>query len=157
MFEISIDFDKDVGSEVLKMLKGELKTLEKLEDQRSQVGIFESTSSRSDGKSNAEIGYAHEYGIGEPRRSFLEVPSDEFQISVLDKLKTSDIQIDEKFISKLGSMFLEKVKDEILTNGHGTWLPLSKKTKRKVNQNRRELLRDTMQLYESIEMRVIKE
>lgn len=150
MFEISIDFDKDVGSEVLKMFKGELKTLEKLEDQRAEVGVF-TEGRRDDGKSNFEIAKAHEYGDIKkhiPQRSFLAQPLvDGSYESMLGK---ENIKVDLRLISKLASVFLKAVKEEFKTNGHGEWAPLSPKTERKKNKNRSQLLRDTRQLYKAL-------
>lgn len=153
MLDLSIDFDKDVGSEVLRMFRGELKTLENLEDQRAEVGVFVE-STRDDGKSNIDIAIAHEYGELEnnlPQRSFLAQPLvDGTYESMLGK---EHIKIDSKLISKLASIFLKAVKEEFKTNGQGEWQPLSPRTKRVKNKNRNQLLRDTRQLYNAIEKR----
>lgn len=53
------------------------KALKNSDGMASQVGIFADHAPRLDGKSNVDIGYAHEYGSpshGIPERSFLRVP-----------------------------------------------------------------------------------
>lgn len=153
-----LDINMDVQGHLdlfIKDIRNEIKELEYIASKKAEVGIFESKDDRTDGKSNAEIGYAHEYGKGVPRRSFLEVPADEFQVGVLNRLNTKNIDIDRKLLSKLASMLLEKIKEEFETNGHGSWRPLSENTRRKKNKDRSQLLRDTKQLYRSLSKRVV--
>ena len=153
MLDLSIDFDKDAGSKVLRIFRGELRILENLLDRRAEVGVF-AESTRDDGKSNVDIAIAHEYGVPDnniPQRSFLAQPLvDGTYESMLEK---EHIKINSKTISKLASIFLKAVKEEFKTNGQGEWQPLSPRTKRKRNKNRRQLLRDTTQLYNAIEKR----
>ncbi|MBO7692674.1 MAG: hypothetical protein J6T10_08620 [Methanobrevibacter sp.] len=153
-----LDFDIKIEGHLelfLKDLKEEMKELSYLDSKKAEVGIFGNKDERTDGKSNADIGFYHEYGRGVPRRSFLEVPADEFQVAVLDKLTLKTIEVNKEFLSKLASMFLDRVKEEFETNGHGSWRPLSKSTKRKYNQDRDQLLRDSRQLYKSLGKRVV--
>ncbi|MBO4695592.1 MAG: hypothetical protein J5656_06755 [Clostridia bacterium] len=153
MLDLSIDFDKDAGSKVLRIFRGELRILENLLDRRAEVGVF-AESTRDDGKSNVDIAIAHEYGVPDnniPQRSFLAQPLvDGTYESMLEK---EHIKINSKTISKLASIFLKAVKEEFKTNGQGEWQPLSPRTKRKRNKNRSQLLRDTTQLYNAIEKR----
>jgi len=155
-----LDFDIKIDGHLelfLKDLREETKELKYLDSKKAEVGIFGNKDERTDGKSNADIGFAHEYGTSRiPRRSFLEVPADEFQVAVLDKLTLKTIEVNKELLSKLASMFLDKVKEEFETNGHGSWRPLSEKTERKYNKDRDQLLRDSRQLYKSLGKRVVK-
>lgn len=155
MFDIDIKIRG--GLDAIKELKKEARVIEELASKRADVGIFDSKSDRDDGKSNAEIGIAHEYGVpqrGLPQRSFLRLPiTDGSFESMLDD---TEIDINKNILSQLGRMLLKAVKEEFNTNGRGSWANLSDKTERKQNKNRDQILRDTKQLYKSIDMRIVR-
>lgn len=158
MFDINIDVGG--STDILKILKEDLKDILSLSSKRADVGIFEENDLRSDpvsgGKSNVEIGYAHEFGKGKvPKRSFLLKPIADGTIE--QAIEKEKLDVDKNLLSRVASIVLDKVKEEIDTNGHGTYPPLTDSGyKRRVsNKNREELLRDTRQLYESIDKRVV--
>lgn len=98
-----------------------------------KIGIFGSHASRSDGKSNAEIGMYHEFGTSTlPQRSFLRVPiathlGAELQSSgAFDKNALKQV-MDQGSITpwlKLVAAVAEKiVSDAFDTGGDGKWPP----------------------------------
>lgn len=154
MFDIDIKIRG--GLDAIKELKKEARVIEELASKRADVGVFDSKSDRDDGKSNAEIGVSHEYGVpqrGLPQRSFLRQPIIDGTFESL--LDNTEIEINRSLLSQLGKIFLKAVKEEFNINGKGSWANLSEKTERKQNKNRDQILRDTKQLYKSIDMRVV--
>ena len=158
MFDINIDVGG--STDILKILKEDLKDILSLSSKRADVGVFHNHDRRhqpmSGGKSNVEIAKAHEFGSGKvPKRSFLLKPITDGTIE--NAVGSSNIDLDKDLLSKVASIVLDKVKEEIDTNGHGQYPPLSEGgyKRRVMNKNREELLRDTRQLYDSITFRVL--
>lgn len=155
MLDINLDIKGDLDT--IKELAKEVKAISNLVSKEAQVGIFESKSDRDDGKSNAEIGVAHEFGVpqkGLPQRSFLRQPAIDGSFQAL--LNNKDIELDGKLLSNLATTYLKSVKEEFESNGKGTWVELSDNTSRKKNKNRDQILRDTKQLYKSLSKRIVK-
>lgn len=155
MLDIGLDIKGDLDA--LKDLEKEVKALNNLVSKEAQIGIFEGRSDRDDGKSNAEIGLAHEFGVpqkGLPQRSFLRQPIIDGSFESL--VDNKDIELDGNFLSELATIYLKSVKDEFESNGKGTWPELSNSTSRRKNKNRDQILRDTKQLYKSLSKRIIK-
>lgn len=154
MFELDIDIRGDL--DIAKELTKEVRQISHLVSQRADIGIFESKSDRDDGKTNAEVGLAHEFGAPErniPQRSFLRQPIIDGSFEAM--LDEKEISINKNILSQLATLFLKAVKEEFKTNGRGFWANLSDKTRRKENKNRDQILRDTKQLYESVDKRVV--
>ena len=155
MLDINLDIKGDLDT--INELAKEVKALSNLVSKEAQVGIFEGKSDRDDGKSNAEIGLAHEFGVpqkGLPQRSFLRQPVIDGSFQAL--LNNKDIELDGKLLSELATTYLKSVKEEFESNGKGAWAGLSDSTSRKKNKNRDQILRDTKQLYKSLSKRVVK-
>lgn len=155
MLDINIDIRGQI--DVVKELTKEVASITSLVSKEAQVGIFEDRSDRDDGKSNAEIGVAHEFGVpqrGLPQRSFLRQPI--IDGSFESMLDNKEIEINKNLLSELATMYLKAVKEEFESNGKGAWMTLSDSTSRRKNKNRDEILRDTKQLYKSLSKRVVK-
>lgn len=155
MLDINLDIKGDLDT--INELAKEVKALSNLVSKEAQIGIFEGKSDRDDGKSNAEIGVAHEFGVpqkGLPQRSFLRQPAIDGSFQAL--LNNKDIELDGKLLSELATTYLKAVKEEFESNGKGAWSELSDNTSRKKNKNKDQILRDTKQLYKSLSKRVVK-
>ena len=154
MFDIDINIRGD--EDIAKELRRDIKQLSSLLSKRADVGIFESKTDRDDGKTNAEIGLAHEFGVPQnnlPQRSFLRQPIIDGSFEAM--LNEREIKMNKNILSQIAKIFLKAVKEEFKSNGRGFWASLSDKTSRRENKNRDQILRDTKQLYESLEMRVV--
>ena len=156
MFDISIDSNS--SNLVFKDVNDVMDIIENLTSLKAEVGILETAPKRDDGKSNAEIGRAHEYGKGHvPKRSFLRLPFADGTFDTLFNQKKLDLTKD--LLKDVAEVVLDAVKQEFESNnGHGAWPPITDETyrRRRKNMNRDEILRDTEQLYRALDMRVIK-
>lgn len=147
--------------ELEKLLAGAL-ALSKV---KAEVGIFSDHATRSDGKSNLELGWEHEMGAGGlPARSFLQAPAGAFRPSpdvgaaVASVLDGQPVEVAAK---ALGEEFSAVVQSAFDHEGFPTaWEALSPRT---INRRleRGEYLRapdtiltETGQLAESISVRV---
>lgn len=95
-----------------------------------EVGIFGDKSARTkDGKSNAEIGFKHEYGVGKlPQRSFLRMPINYRRAQIFQeaRLGPSSIQTPAAattFLQRVGAAAHNAVMEAFATGGWGTWPP----------------------------------
>ena len=145
----------------LKDIIKEINLLEKLTTEQADIGIFESKSARNpekDGKarkSNAEIGYAHEFGVPNrnlPRRSFLRKPLADGSLET--ELNNTPIELDRKLLSNVAEAYLRAVKEEIIAWGYGEWPDLRRSTWE--SKKNKEMLRETEQLYNSLDKRIVK-
>jgi len=105
---------------------------------------------------NAEIGSFHEFGLGQPKRSFLRMPLIEHleseALKEKDALRESFEQAAEgdglnALMNTLGAIGVEVVKTAFDTQGYGKWV----KWKTPGYQNNTgKILNDTLQLRDSI-------
>ena len=132
--------------------------IKEVKSQKAEIGIFDKNNERKDPKkTNAEIGYYHEFGSKEtnlPKRSWLRKPAyDETATKKIEDIESKeDLYFKEPkyLITDLSEAYLEAIKDEFLNWGYG-WKDLKKETwARKGNEN---ILRETEQLYNSISWR----
>ncbi len=133
----------------IKSLKGDLPV--------ARVGILGDKNARSgQGKTNAEIGYKHEFGAdGMPIRSFLRVPISEHMQEYLDKagafnkdaiaklITTGNITL---WVKKIGVIGEQIVADAFGSNGFGKWRPWKGNYSSRTGQ----ILVDSQQLRNSI-------
>jgi len=146
----------------LKKVKKFTIQMKKLAGMTVVVGIPASKNKKhaGDGKTVAEIGATHEYGVPEqgiPQRSFLRVPlmkkGKELIDSISKDLKFSKIDT-TKALGKLGARGRNVVLEAFKTQGYGKWKPLSQTTIEMKGSNKP--LIDTGQLRQSITFEVRK-
>ncbi len=127
-----------------------------------KTGLFADNDHRSDGKSNIAIGADHEFGrpdIGLPMRSWLRLPfflkkkniEDVAQTALLDGLKKKSMK---SFYDKIAAECLHIVRGAFATGGYGNWQQLSNQTI--AIKGNDTILRDTDQLMNTVESRVVK-
>lgn len=149
---------KDLGlSELTELLEG------KVELPVAKVGILGSETQRLDDEgeiTNAQIGFYHEFGIGEKQRSFLRMPLAMNLNRELNKAGAFDEEVIERLLlNKEGLEFITKVAivaegivlDSFYTGGFGAWKPSNMQHK-EVHQT----LVETGQLRDSITYEVEK-
>jgi hypothetical protein len=136
-----------------------------------KIGILSgSNNSRTDGKTNAEVGnYAEKMEMGDrsgkvPRRSFLVDPLTIWgreSIEIFLKQNAANIMqglLEEKgikkLLNKLGFYAKKVINDAFESSGFGNWQPLAKSTIKKKGNDK--ILVDTEQLKNAIEFRVEK-
>lgn len=136
---------------------------------RAQVGIFADQDSRTPtepgrGDSNASVGFAHEFGVGEgsqhlPRRSFLQMPlelhlpgelartsSDQW----FDSLQRGGVRSVLHTMGKTGEELIQQAFD---SGGFGNWPQLADETV--LRKESAAILIETNQLRDSISVRVV--
>lgn len=125
-----------------------------------KVGIIGKENMRDDGeKSNAEIGFIHEFGDKtHPMRSFLRMP---VLLKLKDKIEknkvSKDGEIDFKFTMYQIGLLAESVIDEAFeTSGFGLWKPTDKPHGIDELGEFRSTLVDTSQLRDSISSEVVE-
>lgn len=178
MLDFKLNFDREYGAtgwdvtidtvgdiDITKEIKEDINTLKFLEKKKALVGVFDSKKGRDDGKSNATLGYYHEFGtyqvhpqgglvVKMPARPFLRLPIADGSFQAL--IDEKEIELTKTLLKEIALRFLDAVKREFLSgNGHGFWKELSPNTSRRKNKNRTELLRDTEQLYNALDMKVV--
>lgn len=126
-----------------------------------RVGVLAGNTQRTKTKkSNAEIGYKHEFGIGVPRRSFLRMPLIEHLQKYLDKSGAFDkaavrqVIKDGSFVpwyEKVAIVAERVVADAFNTGGFGKWKPSNMR-----NKKNHQTLVETQQLRDSITSEVKK-
>lgn len=102
-----------------------------LQVKRVHVGIFGNKTGRSQGsdKTNAEIGFKHEFGDGRtPMRSFLRMPIDYKGKSIFKEARLSVKYLADKngaftFLERVGAAAFNAVQEAFNTRGFGTWAP----------------------------------
>lgn len=131
---------------------------------RVQVGVFANKSTRKKDsrtiRTNAEIGYAHEFGAGSrnqmlPMRSFLRMPlfqhlRDDIRINWAKTIKERGMTA---ALKKLGVVCEGVIQKAFATGGFGQWTPLSPVTIRRKRSS--AILIETSQLRRSISSRVV--
>ena len=125
-----------------------------------KTGIFEEESTRSDGKSNTQIGLDHEFGTSKvPKRSFLRVPFflkrkelfDNAKLFLAEGLEKGDLT---GFYQKVSGECLNIVIGAFNSGGYGTWQKLSQRTIDTKGNDK--ILIDSGQLKDSIKSKVVK-
>ena len=154
MFDIEMSAG---GSEdILTELKAYTQEIKEITSKRADVGIFSTHKERNDGRSNVEIGVAHEFGDTKhnlPKRSFLLKPIADGTLD--SNLSKVDFTLDKDLLSRIASAYLDSVLEEFSTNGKGEWTPLSLSTLKKKKQNLDKILTETEQLRHSLSKRFV--
>jgi hypothetical protein len=123
-----------------------------------QVGIFEN-SNRSDGKSNAEIGFKHEFGSSLehlPMRSWLKKPIYGRGQQLAEAISASleqDLSLPNAY-KALAKEAEHIVKGAFASGGYGEWKPLSDMTV--ANKGNDTILIETGQLKNAVKAKVVK-
>lgn len=151
------DFEyKDNGlRELLDILEGNIVL------PSAKVGILGASNSRpdDDGLSNAQVGFYHEFGIGDKNRSFLRMPlvmnlNRELSKAGIFKQEVIEKLLSEKdgltFVRKIGVVAEGIVLDAFHTGGFGAWKPSNMAHKK----NKQTLVEST-QLRDSITYEVV--
>lgn len=127
-----------------------------------KVGVLgDKDARRSEGggkqPTNAEIGSFHEFGLGQPKRSFLRTPLiDHFEDEAIKAKETLIEQFSSAadttdglhdMMNTLGAIGVEVVKTAFDTQGYGKW---PKWKTPNYQNNTGKILQDTQQLRESI-------
>jgi phage gpG-like protein len=146
------DLDTRALDRIMNAFKGEMPNL--------KVGILGDKNSRSDGKTNAEIGAKHEFGgDGMPIRSFMRMPindklEDEIEQSGLfgknsinEVIKKGDVT---PWMMKIGILCEKVIQDAFDSGGFGKW----PKWKPGYKSNTGLILVNTQQLKRSIVSKV---
>lgn len=166
-----------------KGLQAFKRSLGKADKARVQVGIFESHNARDDGETNASIGAKMEFGsmaestpsdkqaasrgrtgkhrptwVGNPARSFLDMPVKTELPEVIraesDSLVSAFVDGGAKpMLEMVGFMAEASIQEAFETGGFGTWDANSDKTKEWKGSDKP--LIDSHQLRESISSRVV--
>jgi len=138
-----IKFNDKKIRKLLKQFSEELPTI--------NVGILKDNNSRTDGRTNAEIGSIHEFGSLDgkiPMRSFLRMPLYEWLGKEIKNIqKQKDLNIEE-VAEQIGIAAVAVITDAFATNGFGTW--------EKCKTKDEDILVDTGQLRDSISYEVEK-
>ena len=154
MFDIEMSVG---GSEsILTELKAYIQTIKEITSKRADIGIFNTNKERNDGKSNVEIGVAHEFGNPDrnlPKRSFLLKPIADGALD--SSVSNVDFTLDKDLLSRVAEAYLDSVLEEFDTNGKGEWQLLSPETIRKKKQNKDKILTETEQLRNSLSKRIV--
>lgn len=127
-----------------------------------KTGLFADNDHRTDGKSNIAIGADHEFGRSDanlPMRSWLRLPfflkkkniEDVAQTALANGLKKKSMK---GFYDKIAAECLHIVRGAFATGGYGNWQQLSDQTIAKKGHD--TILRDTDQLLNAVESRVVK-
>jgi hypothetical protein len=154
-FDCKVDFKSNS--------KKTFQDLKKNKDLKVFVGVLQkNNSSRDDEKTNAEIGYDHEFGTKKiPQRSFLRLPIN----TELDKIKkivqgfvknqlTKKVFDLKEILGKVGFVATNVIRDAFDNAGFGKWQKLSKTTIEK--KGHEEILKDKLQLLRSVDFEVKK-
>ncbi len=148
--------------EMLKRLDRLIKNLEDAKRLEVAVGLplekvggeVYKTEDGSNGPTILEVGIAHEYGIGVPRRSFLDIPL-KVKEKDIDKVLTQQFTLvaeDKKDIRSalglVGIAALNAITMAFATGGFSQWKPISDYTKEKKGSS--AILIDTKTLANSV-------
>lgn len=148
------------------MKKNDLSKLEHIQEQLSiakktaiKVGVPSDVGSYENGASILQVGAAHEFGLGVPRRSFIRVPMDKEQ----DKIK---VALESGFksvmnggdtitnLNKVGIVAQNISKTAFKNQGYGQWTDIKDETKDRKGSSK--ILFDTGRLVQSVSFWVVK-
>lgn len=124
-----------------------------------KVGLPADVGSYENGASILQVGAAHEYGLGVPRRSFIRVPMDK----EADKIKSA-LQSGFKSVmnggdtltnlNKVGFVAQNISKTAFKNQGYGQWTDIKEETKARKGSSK--ILFDTGRLVQSVSFWVVK-
>ena len=125
-----------------------------------QVGIFEENDKRSDGKSNVDIGFKHEFGDPEtrnPMRSWLREPilaRGEQLAEVVENSLSQDLNLPNAY-KALAKEAEHIVEGAFRSNGYNQWKPLSDRRVAERGETG-PILNDTGELKDAVKAKVVK-
>jgi hypothetical protein len=125
-----------------------------------KVGLASDVGEYNNGTSILQVGTAHEYGLGVPRRSFIRVPMDK-QKSIINKALKSGFESVLKGgdtiqnLNKIGLVAQNISKTSFKNQGFGTWQDITDETKERKGSSK--ILFDTGRLVQSVTFWVVKD
>ena len=143
----------------LTLLKNITKQMEIAKKTAIKVGLASDVGAYNNGTSILQVGTAHEYGLGVPRRSFIRVPMDK-QKSIINKALKSGFESVLKGgdtiqnLNKIGLVAQNISKTSFKNQGFGTWQDITDETKEKKGSSK--ILFDTGRLVQSVTFWVVK-
>lgn len=109
-----------------------LKSLEEMKRKSVAIGILgeDGGETYEDGATLVQIGAIHEYGLGNPERSFIKMPTELKQKDIARVIgvqfnKTLEGQGVDKSLGLLGVYVQNVIKGAFTSDGYGKWPPLS--------------------------------
>lgn len=130
------------------------KEIKELTTKEIKIGISADVGTYDDGTKIVTVGRRHEYGLGNPRRSFLRVPMIDKQFIIEKHIKEgwgnilSGKSTAIKELGKLGMVGQEISKGAFSTGGYGKWEKLKPQTVKRKGSS--EILIDKSKLVNSI-------
>lgn len=144
----------------LRPLKSLQARLGELGQHSVKVGLLASTSSRvparpDDIPHNPSVGAMHEFGLGTPRRSFIQMPLTQHLDETVQKDDTNWIEMLMKrgpkiALKRLGKLGEETIDNAFKTAGWGQWPPLAPITRFRKIRNKNRVLIETQQMRRAI-------
>ena len=138
----------------LTELKKITKQIKELTTKEIKIGISADVGTYEDGTKIVTVGRRHEYGLGNPQRSFLRVPMIDKQFIIQKHIKEgwgnilSGKSTAIKELGKLGIVGQEISKGAFATGGYGKWEKLKPQTIKRKGSS--EILIDTNSLSKNI-------
>ena len=124
-----------------------------------KVGLPSDVGSYKNGTSILQVGSAHEYGLGVPRRSFIRVPMDKEKAKIKSALESGFKSVMNggdviQNLNKVG-LIAQNISQTVFKNqGYGQWQDISEDTKEKKGSSK--ILFDTGRLVQSVSFWVVK-
>jgi len=125
-----------------------------------KVGLPADVGHYKNGASVLEVGTAHEYGLGVPRRSFIRMPLDKEKSKLNKALKSGYESILKggnaiTNLNKIGLIAQGISKNSFKTQGYGIWKDIKNETKEEKGSSK--ILFDTGRLVQSVTFWVVKD
>jgi Tfp pilus assembly protein FimT len=124
-----------------------------------KVGLPSDVGSYKNGTSILQVGSAHEYGLGVPRRSFIRVPMDKEKAKIKSALESGFKSVMNggdviQNLNKVGLIAQNISQTAFKNQGYGQWQDISEDTKEKKGSSK--ILFDTGRLVQSVSFWVVK-
>lgn len=124
-----------------------------------KVGLPSDVGSYKNGASILQVGAAHEYGLGVPRRSFIRVPMDKEAAKIKAALKSGFESVMNggdtiTNLNKVGFVAQNISKTAFKNQGYGQWSDISPETKERKGSSK--ILFDTGRLVQSVSFWIVK-
>ncbi len=124
-----------------------------------KIGLPADVGSYQNGASVLQVGSAHEYGLGVPRRSFIRVPMEKEQAKIKKALESGFKSVMNggdviQNLNKVGMIAQNISKTAFKNQGYGKWSDIKPETKEQKGSSK--ILFDTGRLVQSISYWVVK-
>lgn len=142
-------------NELLVKSKKIASEMKKANEVTVRVGLLDTNLKYPNGEGVVDVGIQHEFGINNPKRSFLQIPLNKYSQEILETIK-SQVDIEKLDINlvanEVGIKAVAIVNKWFITSGEGSWQPNTQETIKEKGSDKP--LIDTGKLRQSIVYKV---